>query len=377
MMLVAATLLALGPAPALADDRVRAGELFKQGNELRLAGKYKEALEKYTAAYQLLPNFKIEYNTALVLDKLGDHAAAYMTYRSFLKSGAGKSPEKMLLAAREKVEVLKQKIAVVKVTSNVEGATIKVNGINVGKTPLPADWEMALKTPRTVGLWVEADGYRTFTKSLQLNAGQDITVGVILKPLKKPDDNRRGHSIENAIQQPKSISANQTVNSDSSASNLGWKIAFWTGLPIVIGLAVGSAVTGNNSMQAADEKNDIIVQYRIKHGMANAFPPSHLDHCTDPRNVPGGSKMTDEEVTSLQEACDNRKENALYSGVLGGLAGAMLIADVVFLYFAYIRSGSVSPSAIPELEARNVPRRWFVLPYIDASSAGMGVKIVF
>jgi len=29
MMLVAATLLALGPAPALADDRVRAGELFK------------------------------------------------------------------------------------------------------------------------------------------------------------------------------------------------------------------------------------------------------------------------------------------------------------------------------------------------------------
>ena len=174
------------PPSALAGDTAQAGKLFKEGNKFRLAGKYKEALEKYNAAYKLLPSFKIEYNTALVLDKMGNHPAAYMTYKTFLKSGAGKSPEKILQKARKRVAELKQKIALVKVTSNVSGAIVKVNGINVGKTPLPGDWEMGVKAPKNVGVWVEVEGYQTFTRSMSLKPGQAITVEAVLKPVPKP-----------------------------------------------------------------------------------------------------------------------------------------------------------------------------------------------
>jgi len=186
-MLTAAFLVVLLlPSTARAGDREQAIKMFAEGNEFRLAGKYKEALEKYNAAYKLLPSFKIEYNTALVLEKLEDYPAAYTVYKSFLKSGAGKSPEKILRTAREKLKQLKKKIALVKVTSNVAGATVKVNGINVGKTPLPGDWEMAIKAPKDVGVWIGAEGYKTFTKSLSLKAGQAVTVKAVLKPVPKP-----------------------------------------------------------------------------------------------------------------------------------------------------------------------------------------------
>ena len=184
-VLAAAVLLSsmLSPLQALADDREKASALFAEGNEFRLAGKYKEALDKYNAAYKLLPSFKIEYNTALVLEKFGNYPAAYMTYKSFLISGAGKSPEKLLKLAKEKVAELKKKIALLKVTSNVPGATVKVNGIDVGKTPLPGDWEMAIKAPKSCAVWIESDGYQAFTKSLHLEAGQAVKVEAVLQPV--------------------------------------------------------------------------------------------------------------------------------------------------------------------------------------------------
>ena len=223
----------LSGVPAHADDKEQAGELFKQGNDLRVAEKYAEALEKYKAAYKLLPSFKIAFNVALTQEKLGNYPAAYTSYRYFLKTGEGKSPEKMLRLARDKLALLAQKIALVKVTSSVAGATVKVNGINVGKTPLPGDWEMAIKAQENVSVWVEAEDYQTFTRSLQLNPGQAVTVEVVLKPMPKP----KTPTVVEASQD-----AEGEITYQQNQKRRSKTIWAWTTLGVGLACAVGAGV---------------------------------------------------------------------------------------------------------------------------------------
>ena len=253
------------PPSALAGDTAQAGKLFKQGNELRLAGKYKEALEKYNAAYKLLPSFKIEYNTALVLEKLGKHSSAYLTYKSFLKSGEGKSPEKMLNTARQKVKELKQKISLVRVTSSVKGAKVKFNGLDVGKTPLPDNWEMAVDAPKNVGVWVEAEGHQTFTSSQYLKPGQEVVIRAELKPLNQQTPEPTPAATES---EPESTLPNAAipVAEDDGDDNLTKKrrsktIWAWTTLGLGMACAAGAGVfygVGYSQVTAAhDEYNDL------------------------------------------------------------------------------------------------------------------------
>jgi len=173
-------LVALCPAVGQAGDKEDASALFKEGNEFRLAGKYAEALERYQRAYKLYPSYKIGFNVALSQEKLGNHVGAYKSYIFFLRAGAGKSPEKMLDVAKAKVASLKEKIALVKIVSKVDGATVRVDNVEIGRTPLTAPLVRATG-PCTVGL--EAKDHQPFKKRLDLKGGQELTLEVVLRPV--------------------------------------------------------------------------------------------------------------------------------------------------------------------------------------------------
>ena len=265
----------VSPPQALAGEKEQAIKLFSEGNELRVAEKYAEALEKYRAAYKLLPSFKIEYNTALVLDKMGNHPAAYMTYKSFLKSGAGKSPERILQTAQDRIAKLKKKIALVKVKSSVSGSTVKLNGINVGKTPLSDDWEMAVKAPKTVGVRVEAQGFQTYTKAMPLKAGQEITVAATLQPMPKPTPAQLVTKAPGSVSRPELSAKSEkprrpatTVAGHDADGELEYQhnqkrrsksIWAWTTLGVGLACAVGAGVmygVGSSQVNSAyDEYN--------------------------------------------------------------------------------------------------------------------------
>lgn len=167
----------MAPVTATADKKAEAVALFKEGNRLRKADRFTEALEKYQAAYRLLPNFKINYNIALTLEKLGRNAKAAETYERFLAAGQGKSPAKMLRRARKKLKVLRKKIATVKVEV-VGGAWVRVDGKGYGMTPLP--WPLYLEPGRNRIDVVKA-GHEPFTVELTLHRGQYKTLRVTLK----------------------------------------------------------------------------------------------------------------------------------------------------------------------------------------------------
>ena len=185
-LLAAFLLLSLIPAVAHADDVSRAASLFKEGNELRKAGKYASALARYQAAYKLLPSFKIDYNIALTLEKVGQKARAADAYERFLVTGEGKSPARMLKRARRKLKALRRKVATVQIEhSGAAGAAVKVDGVGRGVIPLP--WPLYLE-PGKHRVEVVKEGHEPFTVELTLRRAQRRTLTVTLTPrVAKPE----------------------------------------------------------------------------------------------------------------------------------------------------------------------------------------------
>ena len=167
------------PGAAGADaNREAAVLLFKEANKLRLAKKYKQALTRYRTARKLLRSFKIDYNIALTLEKMKRNAEAARAYEQFLVSGKGKSPPRQIKSAQKKLRRLKKKIATLKVVCGVGGATVKVGGTAMGKTPLAGPVYLE---PGKHSVEVEKESHEPFSRELRLRRGKMKTITVKLK----------------------------------------------------------------------------------------------------------------------------------------------------------------------------------------------------
>ena len=175
-------LLALGvPAAAQAQTpRERARILFGQGNKLRKAGNHERALEKFRAAYQLLPSFKIDLNIAFTLYDLKRNAGAATSFARFLRRGAAQSPSRMVRLARARLRELRRVVASVRFDCNVRGAVVQMDGQRLGTTPLPGEVYMA---PGRHRFKVTSEDHLSWSLTSELAAGDHRSQLVELQPL--------------------------------------------------------------------------------------------------------------------------------------------------------------------------------------------------
>ncbi len=171
-------LTVLPHGPAMAGDKARASALFAQGNKLRVAKQYAEALEKYRAAYRLLPSLKIDYNIALTLEKMGRHAESARAYRRFMMARGGKVHERQISRARGKLNALAKKIAILEISCPAAGALVKVDGRVVGKIPLG---KVLFLEPGRRAVKVEHGERGSYERSLDLGPGQRRSVEASLE----------------------------------------------------------------------------------------------------------------------------------------------------------------------------------------------------
>ena len=73
-------------APAADDPRARAAALYKEGAGLFRENRFKEAAEKFEAAYALDPSPILLYNLARAAEEQGDGAKSIFHYRTYLAS---------------------------------------------------------------------------------------------------------------------------------------------------------------------------------------------------------------------------------------------------------------------------------------------------
>jgi tetratricopeptide (TPR) repeat protein len=128
--------LLAGTSRADDDPRESAATHYARGIELADQGLYEAALEQFNAAYAASPNFAVLYNIGEAQMALGRPLEAIEALTKYLRDGADQVP----LSRREQVQaqigLLEARLAELTVNTNRQGAAIRVDGRDVGRTPL-------------------------------------------------------------------------------------------------------------------------------------------------------------------------------------------------------------------------------------------------
>jgi hypothetical protein len=156
---------AQGPAPS---DRTEAAERFDRGLRLFNGGDSAGALAEFRRAYQIIPNVLVLYNMGLVYAQMGRAVEATEALDRVLASPGSLTSERLTIARRTRDEQA-ARIAEITVVVSVEGATIEIDGVERGKTPLAAPIRVTSGT-HVVG--AVAPGFVPVRKEVSIASGE-------------------------------------------------------------------------------------------------------------------------------------------------------------------------------------------------------------
>ncbi|UQA59149.1 PEGA domain-containing protein [Polyangium aurulentum] len=170
----------LGMSSAWADDpRARSAELYEKGNKLFDEQKYSEAEAAYQAAWDLRKSFDLAGNLAEVEMQLEQYrdAAEHFSY-ALREFPAGGKPE-VREALTKRFEEARAQVGAVKITTNVGGAKIVVDGKDVGQAPLP---EAVFVDPGTRVIEARLAGHDDVLRTVQVEKGSSQEVNLVMVP---------------------------------------------------------------------------------------------------------------------------------------------------------------------------------------------------
>jgi PEGA domain len=131
-----------GKVPAVlaqtSDVKAASREHFNKGVSAFDAKRFGEAAEEFNAAYQLSPAFAVLYNIGQVNVALGRSVEAVDAYEKYLKQGASAIPSERKQRVAAEIDRQRTRIGTVVVRTVPNGAELRVDGVAVGKTPLPS-----------------------------------------------------------------------------------------------------------------------------------------------------------------------------------------------------------------------------------------------
>ncbi len=174
-----AALALLTAAPAAADEVAEARARFDQGAQQFRAGKYREAIQAFEAAYRLKPHGAIHFNVAQCREKLGEWPAALRAYQDYLRE----LPEARDRAAvRAAIGRLEQRLAgagvqALLVYSDPPGAAVRIDGKPRGRSP----FHITL-APGAYRVALSLDGFAPEEQEVEVTAAASRLVEVVLRP---------------------------------------------------------------------------------------------------------------------------------------------------------------------------------------------------
>lgn len=134
-LLAVLTTLAATPAAAAPTDEAAAKAHFDRGLEFFQKQSFADAVREFEAAYAGTPKFFILRNLGLAYDAIGKPVEAVDALRRYLADGKAQVPKEKRAEAEELIKANERKIGRLTVTAR-EGATVRVDGVDVGKAPL-------------------------------------------------------------------------------------------------------------------------------------------------------------------------------------------------------------------------------------------------
>ena len=123
-------------AQSAGSDEATARALFEQGMIASRTGDFASAARALEASYVLFAHPGTLLNLAVFQEAAGHRAAAYRSWSELLSRFNAVISADARQRARTRIAVLENELAAVQVTSQPEGATIVIDGNEVGTTPM-------------------------------------------------------------------------------------------------------------------------------------------------------------------------------------------------------------------------------------------------
>jgi tetratricopeptide (TPR) repeat protein len=177
---LAAALLAGAPAArAGADDVADAKARLREGAALYRAGRFRDAIAEFEAAYRLRPHGAIHFNVAQCRERLGEWPGALRAWNDYLREVPDAKDRAAVRASIGRIEerLAAAGVQALLVYSDPPGAEVRVDGKVRGATPLHL-----VLSPGTYALSLSREGYAPAVEDVTLPATPSRAVEVVLRP---------------------------------------------------------------------------------------------------------------------------------------------------------------------------------------------------
>ena len=175
-------LVSVSSANAQTSAKEQARELYGQGNARFDAGDFEGAAQAFKQAYELVQYPIILFNLGLSYEQLGKPVDAVQAFEKVIAAPGKLKPERVEQAKSSLSKQLAL-VAELSVTCNVEGATIKVDGEEIGAFPLPKPLQVA--SGRII-LMATKDGYQAGYQTVNASGGAKLPVVIQLAEASRP-----------------------------------------------------------------------------------------------------------------------------------------------------------------------------------------------
>lgn len=168
------------PEPAAEEDPELAEAMlhFRQGIGLYEEEDFEGALFEFNRAYELAPDYRLLYNIGVTQLETKDYAGSKRSLEAYLAQGGDEVGADRRQEVDDQLATLAGRVGTVTIDSNVEGASVRVDGEEVGVTPL-AD-ALVLNLGRRK-LEVTAEGHQPYVETLDITGGAATQVDATLQ----------------------------------------------------------------------------------------------------------------------------------------------------------------------------------------------------
>ncbi len=238
------SLLSAGPALAGEDEaQTAASEHFDRGVELYEEGSLDAALVEFQRAYELLPDFRLLYNLGQVQAERQEYVLAAQLLEQYLKDGGDEIDTERLSKVLDDIERLGKSIAELWVEVDVDDATITVNGVEIGTSPLKRYVKI---NAGKAEVRIEKPGFVPHADTLMVAGRERPRLVVELKP-------------EQKAQAPMAPQPTTTVSESPVTEEEPSYTAFWVSSGIAVALAGVAGTFGylayDDNQRLEDELN--------------------------------------------------------------------------------------------------------------------------
>jgi hypothetical protein len=273
-----------------AEDKAKAKELFSKGVGLYKKGKHAQALENFKQSFKLRPHWRLHLNIGLCYKELSMYTEAKAEFEAFVKGGKDKLDEASKETVSAELEELKGIIAVLEIEVANHGATVKLDGKQVGTSPLLDDVEV---NPGSHVIDVVMDGHKPHHEEFLLSKGEKKQFSITLEVLPQEEPVPVGPEPEEKKTRHKAAPA------------------FWALGGLTVALAGGATAMGVLTIKKKGELDDLDKAQRDLY--PDGYTPAVHDDYLDER----------------KEVQDSGKLFGILTTAFMAGAGAALVATVV------------------------------------------------